>query len=495
MPWFPPQVRSEESYLIQNFLDFELAQLRRFGAWSLRLSRVPCGVRFNEPLAVLLKPARLALSTLRALGDPVPYVGYPISGRPSETSVLLFPPESGLPPADRPVLLSEVRRVVIPLVTKPDIDFDYALRVEGWSAATEKEFLPALPPRREVADVIPAVLDEFGSSRAVVESSLLGFAGSPPIPGEGAGLDVTLGGPLVNQLTAQDAARTLAPMLPIWEKSPLAPRQRRIWAGNKSSYPTYVPFGVQLASYDAGMHHIGHPAGLDRSSVLAGTAAGHHLIRMLLGGDQPVLRPNSEIEALAMSRPRLEALVPALSLFVYVHILDVREPEESELRAAHEGAVEAIADGYRTFLEAAGMRSDEVGRTVEVSQSLRQSIRRSALARARLDLRSLVLPADFRGVGTAFLDSIATVTASGRQSDIRPYLVDASAELSAHNRSRLMLTESLLLANPGSTPEELWERVKHRDLWKDLRELEGYIDVLVRQGFVVAKSGRSLEWT
>jgi len=486
-------VSSEESDRIQNFLGVEREQLIRFVEWSDRLRRIPVGSPFSESIPVLLKPARIPLSVLRGLGDPTPFIGYPISGRPIETPTLLFP-KGDSPPVDRPIMLSGVRRQIVSLVRGDAMDSGVLLTADTWSPASLREYLPPLPSPREIADVVPAVLDEFPRSRSVVEAALLGFAGSPAMAGEGAGLDVTFGSPGVDSATSRDAGESLAPLLPAWEATPLSRRGPRAWAGNPKRFPSYSPYGVLLDTYSSGRIHMGHPVGMDHSSVLAGFGAGRNLVGMLLGGDHPVLRSSYEVLELAASHPRVEALVPALSLFTYSHAVEVVTPPEQIIAEAKGAAIEEIANSARTLLQAAGVSARDVEQLFRVSEALRVSVHRSALAHARLSLRSTVDPGDFKIVGRSFSDSVAAVLSQGRPADIRPYLVDASADISANERNRSTTIESTLLSRPGSTPEEVWDAVQNRGLWSDLRELEGYLDALAERGYIIIKSGRQLEW-
>jgi hypothetical protein len=493
LPWVAPASSPEDADQIQNFLGVEREQLIRFVEWSKGLKRIAIGSTFSESIPLLLKPCRIPLSVLRDLGGPTPVVGYPISGRPIETPTLLFP-HGESPPLDRPIILRSVRRQVVSLVRRGELESDFLLTADSWAPASFREYLPPLPGPHEVEDVVPAVLDEFPRSRSVVEAALLGFAGSPAVAGEGAGLDVTFGSPAVDSQTSRNAAESLVALLPPWESTPLARKSSRAWAGNPKRFPTYSPYGILLDSFSSGRRHMGHPVGTDRSTVLAGLGVGRDLVGMLLGGDHPVLRSGYEVSELAASRPRVEAIVPALSLFTYAHALEVVTPPEEEISRAKDGAINDIANSARTLLQEAGVSAREVDRYVRISEPLRLSVHRAALAHARLSLRTEAMPGDFDAVGRSFADSVAAVMSHGRPSDLRPYLVDVSVAISANERNRLATIESILLSRPGSSPEEIWDVVQNRGLWSDLRELEGYLDVQYEKGQIIVKADRRLEW-
>lgn len=490
--WVPPGQGKEEVVLVQNFLEHERAQLTRFVDWHSRLARVPIGGKFEEPVPVLLREAPLPLYSRRTLGASQVYVGVPISGRAVETEVLLFPGAGALP-LDRPITLERVRRSALP-PRRGSAQGEPALLVESWSPAGLREFLPPLPSSREAESRLGALLDEFPGARSTVEGAVRAFAGSPADGGSGAGLDSMMGAPGISQGTAIDAARVLAGLLPPWELTRLAPSRSRLWAGDSKRYPGFAAYRMVLDAVPSGQSMLGHPVGQDQSALLAGAVAGRNLLELLLGGDEPVLRSRTEVEALASAQPRPESIAPAVSLFIWAHGVEVTDGLPDETSSAAEKAIADISSGLRTLLVEAGMSSREVARQLEVSPVARRGLRRAALARARTQLRNFVEPGDFRAIAGSFSDSVAVITREGRPSDLRPYLVEADAALSAQERERHLAIQSDLLSHPKTTPEEIWSRLAPRDLWMDLRELEGYLDVLAARGFILVERGRTLSW-
>ena len=492
LPWVPPGRGSEEVALVQNFLDHERGQLARFVDWRRELVRIPPGGTFERQLTVLLKPADLPLSQQRLLGAVDAFIGAPISGRAVETEILLFP-HDGSPPLDRPVTIETLRRAILP-PKRGGLIGEKALVVESWTPAGLREFLPPLIGSREAEDRFRALLDEFPDARSVVEGAARAFAGSPAHAGSGAGLDSTMGAPGVSASTAAKAGGALVGLLPPWESSRLNAKGPRLWAGDARRYPGFSAYRMVLDSLRPGRLGLGHPAGLDQSSLFTGAVAGSSLLELLIGGDDPVLRTRSEVEALASAHPRQEAVAPAVSLFVWAHGIDVTDSAPGESATATERAVAEIASGLGTLLVEAGMSSRQVSHLLEVSPVVRQGLRRAALARARVQLRNYLEPADFKAIAGSFSDSVAAISREGRPADLRPYLVEADAALSAQERDRRAALQLDLLSHPGSTPEETWDRVSARGLWDDLRELEGYLDVLATRGNILVERGRFLSW-
>ena len=493
LPYVRPLDRGRDSGLLQNYFAFEYQQLTRFVDWKRRLARSASGSSAPRPPTLIVRSAK-AQSRLRRLHSGyVPFIGYPLSGRPVESGPLLFA-EDNLPREDSAVVVEAATVLRVPVADPPTTEAELALQVEAWRKGDLATFLGPRPPIAEFREAIPTLLDEFAPSRSTVESVILALAGASPIPGEGAGLDVTLGTPGGSPSVSADAGRAISPLLPPWGTSPFRDSSRTLWGGDPRRYPVFHPYGIRVDRFEGDNSALGHPTGADTSAILVGSEAGKRLIQMLLAGDHPVLRSRDDIVAVASSRARLEAFPDAISLLTYAHTIDVIVPQESEITAAVKEGINVIAEAGRMFAEAASVSIVGVEGSFRSAPQVRTSLLRAATARARLDLRSTAVPADFRAVAGSFADSVAAITSSGSARELRPYLIELSFERSARDRERWIALESTILGTPGIQPQDLWEVLKRRGLWPSDTHLAATLDILARRGQIIYRRDGGLVW-
>jgi hypothetical protein len=287
--------------------------------------------------------------------------------------------------------------------------------------------------------------------------------------------------------------RALAPFLPPWATSPLLRRNGRYWGGDARSGLIFAPFTTLLEGYQAHRVRDPHPADLDWSTLRAGAIEGPIIRGLLFGGEDPILRPRAEVEALGSGSIDVATAGPVVSLLVLSHTVDPMPREAYEVDAASARAVEVIADSYRTFLSEAGRVNEEKVYEVAHSPAVRRGIWRAAQARARLTLRSELLPADILEIGRSFADSVATITYDARVAELRWYLVSEDLESSQRERDRRDTLESAVRNTPGISPDELWQRLERRGLRKARAEFDRHVYVLIERGFMIESQG-GLYW-
>lgn len=419
---------------------------------------------------------------------PHTFWGYPISGRSITIGRLLF--EHGEePPTDRPVLLRRVARTAIHRGRFEQF-FEVAYRVEEWSPATFREFMPELPPSSVGRDRLKAVLDGARDARSVVGAALRGFAGSPPVAGLGAGLHSVLAAPRIDGTTALEAARALSILRPPWEHSGIPRRGRRLWAGDTVRFPSYMPYSILVDKVSGQGSYGSHPLGFDRSSVLSSPTVAPVIESLLLGADDPVIRPAAEIEALAMRPLAAETAGPASSVLLMSHAVEPAQGGGAGLERAIDDAVESVAESHRTLLETAGSRDTSLVDLVRTAPRTRDAVARTALSIARTEFATDLTTAHIRQVAKEFADSVAAATSHASGADLRGYRVGADLVASAREIRRLELVDALLAAHPGSTLHEIWTQVSARGTWSSLADLERWIERRIAEGRYFQIDGR-----
>jgi hypothetical protein len=498
--WAPPPYSPPALERVATYLAHERELLQRFQRFRRAELQTPYGDVVPEPLTAVLRLEPGVSAGRKRPAGPV-YRAFPVPGRPLDAGRILWPADQEAPRDGRIYRLERLRRRVVearPPGNHRERVWEVLLEPGTVELVSPREFFP--PPGRtpsQIRDLFAWLTEELGVSRTLTETFLLPFVGAPPWRGRPSGLDLVVGGWEIPERSLPLVLRPLRDFLPPWESTPA--RGDRRSPGSRASprdlAPSLVPYTVRLESLRPDiLKDLGRDRTTDISHLLCGNVEAGSLAGVLYEAHLPLLRPASHFAPLSEARASPELVAEVTDHLIRSHFQEPLAPEPVTVHGILEGLLPKVREALGSLLAAAELPARDFDRALGTFRGLREHFVQAALSRARLWNLREPDEAQFRHLADLYLDSLNALTHATRPSEIRSLITQASRLKSRSREERLHALRTVLLETPDVSFEELYDRLRSRQLFPDPPSLEAFLQPLESEGYLLSPRPGRYRW-
>lgn len=501
---FEPLRKGDPPSLLErgsNFLPYEREMRARWESWNRAWATTPPGERVEGDLVAILREVHPPLGLSRVLHRRPAFRPFPLPGRPTYGPTLVLEDPKARPREGTPYRIPRPRKVVKTWKEPPTgTQVEEVLWAEdGVERLADSEFYlsdPGERGRRERVDMGQLFSEAAGVDRAIAQAMLLPMVGAPPWHGRPPGVDLVLGSWDTTVVSLAPIPRGLAPLLPPWAAlSGGRSRSKAAASAGAADELPPDPYHVRFVkAAPRAFERLGSKStSFELSTLLYGGVQVDHLGEVLFGPHLPLIEPPDRWVEIPEMRLGPEVAGPLSDALVRAHF---REPEGMDgdaLHAALDPALARVRGALRQVPQMLNLPTEAYDALLFRSLPLRDHLVQSALSFARLRGGKSLEPGDFVAVSDRYVDSLSSLSAGG-SSGTRALLTLGGRIRSRKDLTRFFVLRSAMEQAGDLSVGEVWEKAKGKHHWKNVRELEEYLDRMAQEGVLVSLRPATYRW-